>query len=615
MAFSSRLPLAWWLTTIVVTVLAATGSPLAEPADGQLITINGRAVPCQPPLIWSENTAYLPDDFLSHLLGVRVEQIPETHSWLLRAYGRSLRLQPGKTNCFLGYEVLVAAAAPRVVDGHLYVPLELLTTVYDIKPVSDQPLGVEAGLQLDAPAGQVLDIRCGSHPDKARIVIDLDGPATYLWGIEHNGLLLDIAGPSGQFQDHQQLLTFGDELVDRIHQSLTGDGFTRIIISYHSPLAPVVFTLADPYRIIVDIPRPAPPEPAQPQIPSAPEGPLRWQIRNFGTPRGAIRVYVVEVDPTDEAIIVRPALAGTTVHQHASVRYIAQQQGAAAAINGGFYARQGPPLGLLIVDGEWIKPPMLKRTALGITADGQLLMNQLDFDGRLYFKQHGYLRLTGLNQGHGNADSLVVYTRRWGQQLAGQKNSICLVVSGSDEVTAKETDGAALEIPADGFVISAQGKYARLVERVQVGERVSLRLRTKPQWENVCHALGAGPRLVKDGQICITSGAERFRSDIANGICARSAVGITEQGKLLLVAVEPAPESEARGMTLAELATTMIKLGAWQAMNLDGGGSSTIVVGGQVLNRPPDGWLRRVSNALLVITQSTGAVTTQAESE
>ena len=77
-------------------------------------------------------------------------------------------------------------------------------------------------------------------------------------------------------------------------------------------------------------------------------------------------------------------------------------------------------------------------------------------------------------------------------------------------------------------------------------------------------------------------------------------MGVTAAGELLLATVNGRQARISIGMTLEELAELMLELGAVEAMNLDGGGSSTMVVRGIVLNAPSDGRPRPVSNAVLV---------------
>ena len=84
--------------------------------------------------------------------------------------------------------------------------------------------------------------------------------------------------------------------------------------------------------------------------------------------------------------------------------------------------------------------------------------------------------------------------------------------------------------------------------------------------------------------------------------CApRTAVGILRDGSYMLVTIDGHRPGYSVGATLTELGNTMKGLGVVEAMNLDGGGSTTMWVKGRVANRPSDGFERSVSNALLVL--------------
>lgn len=123
------------------------------------------------------------------------------------------------------------------------------------------------------------------------------------------------------------------------------------------------------------------------------------------------------------------------------------------------------------------------------------------------------------------------------------------------------------------------------------------------QVQNVRYALGAGPRLVKDGQVYVTSQSEGFKPDVAVGRAPRSALGVTGDGRLILVTVGGRRSGLSIGVTLEELAQIMIELGARDALNLDGGGSSTLVVRGYVVNLPSGEGERKVGSAVLVFAR------------
>lgn len=105
--------------------------------------------------------------------------------------------------------------------------------------------------------------------------------------------------------------------------------------------------------------------------------------------------------------------------------------------------------------------------------------------------------------------------------------------------------------------------------------------------------LQAGPLLVLDRRLAVvagqdaegfSAGAHQFDSDITCGRYPRAALALTEE-RLLLIACDGRTKRDA-GMTLPELGSALVQLGAIDAMNLDGGGSASLVYGGQLRNRP-----------------------------
>ncbi|MBT3216377.1 MAG: phosphodiester glycosidase family protein [Candidatus Marinimicrobia bacterium] len=98
-------------------------------------------------------------------------------------------------------------------------------------------------------------------------------------------------------------------------------------------------------------------------------------------------------------------------------------------------------------------------------------------------------------------------------------------------------------------------------------------------------AIQAGPVLIKDGEINITSDEELFFNTTIPGVHPRSAVGIDENGSIIFCVVD-GRQLESRGVDLNELAIIMKDIGCVDALNLDGGGSSAMVVGGKLINRP-----------------------------
>ncbi|GIV61526.1 MAG: hypothetical protein KatS3mg044_0392 [Rhodothermaceae bacterium] len=101
-------------------------------------------------------------------------------------------------------------------------------------------------------------------------------------------------------------------------------------------------------------------------------------------------------------------------------------------------------------------------------------------------------------------------------------------------------------------------------------------------------ALSAGPALIVNGQVRVTTNEEVFFGSAIPDVHPRTAVGRTAEGDLLILVVD-GRQLESRGVNLEELARLMHSLGAVDAINLDGGGSVSLVVRGRLINRPVGG--------------------------
>jgi exopolysaccharide biosynthesis protein len=168
-----------------------------------------------------------------------------------------------------------------------------------------------------------------------------------------------------------------------------------------------------------------------------------------------------------------------------------------------------------------------------------------------------------------------------------------------------KVDTGVVAIPENGFVISL-GSDAEWLTTVQPGDTVRLHYKlSSNSSKKVRDAITSTPRIVRDGipgpeHPIEGSKARRF----VEGKLSRSAVGISQGGDTLFLATVDSPHKEANttGMTLRELAEFMASIGAYQALNLDGGGSATMVVNGETISRQGGRpFNRRVSNALIVV--------------
>lgn len=580
---------------LILLVLLGATAAAAQPAGPApvALTINGRAFDADEAALLQDGSLLVSGEALVSELGLNLSA-EENGLWRLRGYERQLLLRPDSRAYRLDGQELQAPTSPVLRGSDLFIPAQILLQPFGLT------VGHATGWELTSLAAAVSGVRQGTHEDRVRFVVDLSSPALFRWYEEPGKLVLEFPSPPDAVGRTRvlRLHQFQDELAGQVTESLE-DGVARLVFSHASTEPPQLFTLSDPARIVIDLLRAAKPAPATPLTPPADlPRPLPgdiWNTHVFSGAKGPVQGFVIRFDPSNTGWRLRPALAGETIMQRSRVSRIASRSKAYGALNGGYFSTLGPPLGMLVIDGEWIKAPLYNRAVLGISTDGRYAIAQTELDAQVQFEGLGCLPLEGLNEGHVTPDSVVAYNRYWGPVVCGAPGRTRVVVGSDGVVTFVLTSGEDACVPEGGFVLSGAGLRAESLRRVTPGQKVNLAMRTNPNWEGLQHAVGGGPMLIVDGKIAVNGSAERFRTDITVGSRPRSAVGLTAGGEVILLAVQKP------GLTLRELATVLLKLGAYKAMNLDGGGSTTMVVDGKVLNAPGDGCERAVSNALLVV--------------
>jgi Phosphodiester glycosidase len=159
-------------------------------------------------------------------------------------------------------------------------------------------------------------------------------------------------------------------------------------------------------------------------------------------------------------------------------------------------------------------------------------------------------------------------------------------------------------IPAGGFVLSGSGDAAEFLRgSLEAGEAADIEL---GMGEGQALVTGGGPRLLVRGRVAVAATAEGFAPLSAPGFVAsrhpRTLAGVKRDGTLLFVTVDGRRPGWSAGVTLPEAAHVMRSLGARNALNLDGGGSSGMVVRGELVSRPSDpSGERAVSDGIFVL--------------
>ncbi|MGI8922944.1 MAG: phosphodiester glycosidase family protein [Fimbriimonadales bacterium] len=302
-----------------------------------------------------------------------------------------------------------------------------------------------------------------------------------------------------------------------------------------------------------------------------------------------------------------------------TVEQTARRTGAFAAVNADFFGWDGDPLGMMMTAGELVSEPYVPRSAVA-WSDGGLLFDSPRWSGSLMLIDGTSFAIDGVNRS-ARDNEIIVNTRRAGVASSKQpcyafvfEPTMPIALGATTPVKLKNIFPETYNLPvAENQIILmvTARRYKPMVGHFHVGLVYEIRLSVSGQieWRAMKEAAGGGPRLVKGGQPYLTNLYEKFDSGYAKRH-PRTAIGYTASDEAIICVVE-GRSSLSRGVTLDELALLMIKLGCSDAMNLDGGGSSTMYLGGVVVNRLSDGAARRVASTLLLYAPQAAAPSTQ----
>ena len=344
-------------------------------------------------------------------------------------------------------------------------------------------------------------------------------------------------------------------------------------------------------------------------------------------------LYVAEMSRHEPTLHFEVALANAQVLGKETVRSMANrrtQRGdrrVLVAVNGGFgvlgdmRGYGGVLENLHIQEGELITQPTDAEACFGVTESGEFLSSPVQMKASVQIGEDT-LSLGCINQRRLDGCQVTLYTPRLGESTrTNRRRGSEVIMSGLSfpltpnyahayRVEDVSRDGNSL-IPSDGAVLWVNARVKdQSISQFSPGANGTLTLSlSPPEWNQVRHAIGGRLRLLKNGKINETlvemHNAEKRhtpgkRTPILNlSHEPRTALGYNANTLFLVVADGRQPKYST-GLTLYELASILIELGATEAINLDGGSSSTFVVNDAVINKPSGQQERDVLNAVFI---------------
>lgn len=296
-----------------------------------------------------------------------------------------------------------------------------------------------------------------------------------------------------------------------------------------------------------------------------------------------------------------------------------------AALNADFFEQDGEVINNMISEGKFVKAVKFTdspfntfvNSQLAITYDNKLLLEQFVFSGNVFFPDGTIEEIRRINS-KADSNSITIYNSFQGNYtpVVPEKwavSEVLLIPAGQSADTTFFTIGDSLkqaghtQIPNDGFIISANNKYAYYLSReCEIGDTIKLLLKLNPNFTNIRSLTGGWPQLVKDGKSLIKSNLniEGVIQRFSENRHPRTGVGFSKDSTTVYFITVDGRQQMSRGMSLLEFADLMIDEGIYQGLNLDGGGSTTMIINNKVVNSPSDNTGERaVGNCLVLIRE------------
>ncbi|GFE68774.1 phosphodiester glycosidase family protein [Chroococcus sp. FPU101] len=457
-------------------------------------------------------------------------------------------------------------------------------------------------LQINYPTAQVNDLYTLQENGIQRLVLSLDRPTTWQVSQVKNEATLNIEGITdptllAQYQP-QPIITenntnideddLGSPTIPKIQPqlfSLTQNGTTtQLKLNLQTAYGIQAYTISNPNRLIIDI-RPD----------TLREKEITWQNgltfhqRYVKLQQDYFPVTWLEIDLRSSKLTLKPitpkkeSLTGIL-----PLTTMGRDTEAIAAINAGFFNRNNQlPLGAIRVDGKWYSSPILNRGAVAWNNQGQIKVDRLTLQENLITPNQQFT-INFLNSAYLET-GIARYTSEWGNTYTTLTDKETIITVENNQITAQYKANIAgqdsIPIPPNGYLLILR-KDDVPATYLTKGTTVKINRSTIPrEFDSYSNIIGAGPLLLQNRRIVLNPDAEKFSKPFQQQSASRSSIATLSSDRIILVAVHN--RVAGKGATLTEFAQILQQLGAVNALNLDGGSSTSLYLGGNLIDRYP----------------------------
>lgn len=339
-------------------------------------------------------------------------------------------------------------------------------------------------------------------------------------------------------------------------------------------------------------------------------GIVHENIRRF-TSQGWLNINVLRIDIKNEHTELKGLFNKDGIPQRDTVSNMVTKHNAVAGVNGDYFNYSPMPsaMGTLINDGEVISSPIELTYALP-----SFYLNN-ENDAKIEYLNRSIVlknitkdktfHVNTLNKVTPKFDTPTLLDPNWGSKSVGNrfhKDLLELVVSNGKVVEIRENQPAT-DIPKDGYVIAGRLDRIQPLKEYEVGDEVELTVNTTPDVENIKFAIGGGSIILKNGEVTLTN-------INSSGSHPRTGIGVNKDNTEIVLVTVDGRTGKYRGLEQKQFGLLLKELGAYNGMNLDGGGSTTMAVKpngadkAKVVNNPSGGSQRKVVNSVGVFSNA-----------
>ena len=306
-------------------------------------------------------------------------------------------------------------------------------------------------------------------------------------------------------------------------------------------------------------------------------------------------IHILEVSLSDERVKIKPVLSHDTVFGFESLSAMYVRSNAYAAVNAGFFSKYGEPGGMVAIDGRILTNSTGKYPVL-LISNNRAELKELKTTLWIECKS-SKLGVNNINAPE-SAGSVVLYTPEYGSNSRVKGESISAIIK-NNVVTAIDESHGAVDIPQDGMLLAFFKPYRYSLSNIPLDIGDSVEFGCEPALGVNVQAYECGSWIVKDGQIVIGERDEWV--GIMTNHDPRTAVGLKDDGTVVLLVVDGRQPDYSVGFTGRELGEFLIGMGVRNAAMLDGGASSEMMVNGKIVNTPSfKGQERPLGGAIIV---------------